>query len=626
MQGSNNFIHSNSFKQQQSGNQFSVTDDPAVKPLTNDERRTTNNATKNAKKSPRGWNRPSPTKSYLSRARAEPTLLQEPQRLLVILDLNGVLVHRKKSRTGHVERPDLKVFLDYLFANHYVMVWSSGMPGNVTAICDKIFTPKQRKALVGVWGRDTLRLPTSLFREKVQVYKQLAWVWQDQAVKAKVLSSELPIDAEHMPGFNQGNTVLIDDSAEKAASEPHNLIEVDEFGGRPDEMQGTVLSQVVEYLEKARCAEDQWETSLAAHSRPSLAFGPLSHGFNRILFWMVLYFYNVDAMLMLFWAIALTFGVWDWRIRSLDNHRETIGLVSKAAAFVLPVLQITGLHKAYQIDASIATSIVLLNLLSLTSFAIGTVCITLIMFKYMRSRFGVSSYASGSTPSGGQSTITTSRSRRGLPKLTMRVDPWLVVRFTIAFFIISGFEVFQILFDVGRYNRIHNMTAPPPAPDFSAAATIKDFCGYLPGVTVSLLAFLLFGTTAHHRALYLSVLTRLRPPRRLLPTITRVHGDVADWSRMSGDDESRDTQRYKLHNGRIESIELGRTGAASVRPPSPSLSLVASMPPAAAKAGAVRATVFDYGSPVSDTYPSGSGEARFPVRKLGVLEDCDSGV
>lgn len=45
----------------------------------------------------------------------------------------------------------------------------------------------------------------------------------------------------------------------------------------------------------------QWEASIAAYNSPFLAFGPLSRGFNEILFWIVLYFYNVDAMLMLFW-------------------------------------------------------------------------------------------------------------------------------------------------------------------------------------------------------------------------------------------------------------------------------------------------------------------------------------
>lgn len=239
-----------------------ATDDPAVRPLTDNEGWARNYALSGKKSNPRmkkafrGWNQPVPTQAYLARATAEPTLLPKPKQLLVILDLNGVLVHRnKRSKTGHKERPDMGVLLDYLFANHHVMVWSSGMPENITAICDKIFTPEQRKALLDIWGRDTLHLPPAIYKEKVQVYKQLTWVW-DQGIKSKASAIGLAAHEEPSPLFDQSNTVLIDDSVEKAASEPHNLIEVDEFEAQPHEMQGTVLTQVVEYLEKVRWAAD----------------------------------------------------------------------------------------------------------------------------------------------------------------------------------------------------------------------------------------------------------------------------------------------------------------------------------------------------------------------------------
>ena len=49
---------------------------------------------------------------------------------------------------------------------------------------------------------------------------------------------------------------MIDDSVEKAASEPHNLIEIDEFEGRPEQMTVDVLGQVVRYLEVLRMERD----------------------------------------------------------------------------------------------------------------------------------------------------------------------------------------------------------------------------------------------------------------------------------------------------------------------------------------------------------------------------------
>lgn len=130
------------------------------------------------------------------------------------------------------------------------------MPANITAICNQIFTPQQHAALLNIWARDTLRLPPALFNEKVQVYKQLSWVWEDQAIRAKASPLGLATHEEPAPMFDQSNTVLIDDSVEKAVSEPHNLIEVDEFEAHAHEMRGTVLAQVVDYLDKAKWAED----------------------------------------------------------------------------------------------------------------------------------------------------------------------------------------------------------------------------------------------------------------------------------------------------------------------------------------------------------------------------------
>lgn len=62
------------------------------------------------------------------------------------------------------------------------------------------------------------------------------------------------------------------------------------------------MIQQINYLANwHRLREEQYEASLAAYNKPSLALGPLSKGFNEVLFWIVLYFYNVDSMLMLFW-------------------------------------------------------------------------------------------------------------------------------------------------------------------------------------------------------------------------------------------------------------------------------------------------------------------------------------
>ena len=73
----------------------------------------------------------------------------------------------------------------------------------------------------------------------VQCYKNLERVWASKAGGN---------------GFDQRNTVLIDDSALKASAQPHNLLEIPEFTGQIT--QQDVLGEVAGYLELLKVQED----------------------------------------------------------------------------------------------------------------------------------------------------------------------------------------------------------------------------------------------------------------------------------------------------------------------------------------------------------------------------------
>lgn len=204
-------------------------------------------------KSPGSPPTPKPTETYLLQSSTAPkqSRVTVPQKLLIILDLNGVLLFRpnRKNPKNFTPRKHLKEFLDYLFANHKVMIWSSARPENVTAMCQRIFTEEQRENLVAEWARDKLRLTTGQYDNKVQVYKQLSWVWEDSSVQRRAKSRKL-----RQRKWNQSNTVLLDDTALKAAAEPYNLIEVPEFGPKGDNYNDGVLVQVAGYLEELKYA------------------------------------------------------------------------------------------------------------------------------------------------------------------------------------------------------------------------------------------------------------------------------------------------------------------------------------------------------------------------------------
>ncbi|KAL9102909.1 MAG: hypothetical protein Q9163_002001 [Psora crenata] len=189
---------------------------------------------------------PNPTAAYLSQAEIPPTRLPTPQRLLLVLDLNGTLLSRKIGSTQYTPRSSLTDFLEYCCSNHSVLIWSSATPHNVNGICAQLFTSEQRTRLVGQWGRDTFGLTPGQYKKRVQVYKRLSRIWDSP----HLLKYPHPHTAKG-ESWGQHNTVLIDDSAEKAASEPYNCIKVPEFTSNSKEKED-LLAQVVGWLEEAR--------------------------------------------------------------------------------------------------------------------------------------------------------------------------------------------------------------------------------------------------------------------------------------------------------------------------------------------------------------------------------------
>lgn len=228
---------------------------------------------------------PVPTREYLDQALQQPKKLSAPQPLLVILDLNGTLLYRKSRKfpPQFVKRPGLDHFLKQLLSNYTVMIWSSSQPATVDAICGRIFRGIDRKRLVAEWARDKLGLTSDQYKEKVQVYKRLEEVWEDESIQAtypkskrklgrrmyKILiqgekpgseDSETSDASTAVPPSNlrwdQTNTVLIDDSRLKAASQPYNILEVPEFTNDPNVDETNVLKTVLKRLKTLARVDD----------------------------------------------------------------------------------------------------------------------------------------------------------------------------------------------------------------------------------------------------------------------------------------------------------------------------------------------------------------------------------
>jgi hypothetical protein len=192
----------------------------------------------------------------VSKALRDPVWLLQPKKLLVILDLNGTLLYRTNKKTAFKPRKNVDLFLLHLLQHHRVMIWSSSHAKNVQAMVNQLFPEDQRETLLEIWARDTLRLDPTQFANKVQVYKRLEWVWGHSKIQA------CP-EGKTTGGWNQDNTVLLDDSFEKAAAEPFNLVQIPEFTGQWEKQD--VLDQVLAYIDWLAHHED---VSAAIRSRP----------------------------------------------------------------------------------------------------------------------------------------------------------------------------------------------------------------------------------------------------------------------------------------------------------------------------------------------------------------------
>ncbi|KAF4988637.1 hypothetical protein FDECE_14971 [Fusarium decemcellulare] len=186
---------------------------------------------------------PNPAPAYLTQALLEPHRNPQPRRILVVMDLNGTLLHRPNHRRPFhfIQRPHATAFLSYCLDTFYVAIWSSARPENVERMVSQLLTPEQRDRCLLIWGRDSFNLTKQDYDSKVQVYKRLTSVWSDPRVMAAHPS------ADSGGRWDQSNTVLVDDSQEKARSEPFNLLQIPEFV-KPSDEPPNVLPQVHDYL------------------------------------------------------------------------------------------------------------------------------------------------------------------------------------------------------------------------------------------------------------------------------------------------------------------------------------------------------------------------------------------
>lgn len=271
--------------------------------------------------------------------------------------------------------------------------------------------------------------------------------------------------------------------------------------------------------------EAQYQMALYSENIKGLIFLGAAGYTQAILATTDFYCYHVMSLAVLCWAVNLFCGAWDISGNFLGKHIDKLRPASLIFAILWPAL-IMGICSIPAIT-HIAILFYILSLITLyVSLSTGVILLILILYKYMKIRrlvMGKSSarrvelwsssggdshnqiMESGTedlwTSSGGDAAVHTQIMEFGTgqsgatsDKRQPLYDRGLLTRFTIGFTILAGFGV--LLISNYKYQVLrHNKLLANKGPDLEVRSTISDILLFIPGVTPSLVVYLVFGTT-----------------------------------------------------------------------------------------------------------------------------------
>ncbi|KAL2264359.1 hypothetical protein VTK26DRAFT_5785 [Humicola hyalothermophila] len=243
----------------------------------------------------------------------------------------------------------------------------------------------------------------------------------------------------------------------------------------------------------------EYENIVANVGNPELNITGGGTGLDLVLFYIQYYAYNVESMLVLFWAVELANSIFQPRI--VKFYRFHASLAAKVIASLLPAAQMI-LLRFSGIDRSTVGFMVLADAIMILCFASGALILFAILARYIHSRITLASWSvkygrsSGGTADTGAGTGTGPPALRQ-PKRSI-YDNWLVLRFAIAFVALSLFQIIVVNFQL-RAAATNKRANLEHEPDLSAGRAKGDFSLFAPGVTAAPFMFLVFGTTRTFR-------------------------------------------------------------------------------------------------------------------------------
>ncbi|KZL83170.1 hypothetical protein CI238_04511 [Colletotrichum incanum] len=280
----------------------------------------------------------------------------------------------------------------------------------------------------------------------------------------------------------------------------------------------SIIQQIHDIITWRDMLREQFNNKRLNPNNPEQAIANGSVGVDLVLYYIQYYCYNVEAMFVMFWAIALAQSVYKLNERGkLKRLLNRLNAAGKIIAVLFPLCTILSLRIPALQDQFIPF-ILVADLPLMLSLAVGCGTMLAILIRYVQSRRKLTTFNASygdSSQSGARHTETTASFSTGKahPPRRSVYDRWLMGRFTIAFLALSIFEVTNTLFQLSSINN-NKKDAALTEPDFSLERAKATFALFLPGVTPGIFLFIIFGTTKTCRTLMVETFT-LRRWRKL---------------------------------------------------------------------------------------------------------------
>ncbi|KAH0430455.1 hypothetical protein CcaCcLH18_07835 [Colletotrichum camelliae] len=260
-----------------------------------------------------------------------------------------------------------------------------------------------------------------------------------------------------------------------------------------------------------------------------------SRGVKLILSYVRIFGFTLESTFVFFFALSLAASVYGW-FAATPRRTRTISIIGRVLPFVLTAITVGLMHSPVAQNSFLVYMIVA-NTQFVLSLLGSAVLLLMILFKYVHSRRNLQTWnvlygnagslessANGSKSRSVWLGSNNSRSGGGRSRAysgagaNNTYDSWLVIRLSIAFCVLCVFEYTNVIPKIAASNHTIDL-ADDLEPDLSDKRGRSSVRGYVSGVTPSLVAFLVFGTTkTFQRKMYETFVPRSLQKRRRLCT------------------------------------------------------------------------------------------------------------